>query len=149
MKRFQFQLATVLDYKNQVLDSLMIELSAAQERERQQTMVRDTALHTLEHYDAEYNEKRAVGITVLEAMEYETGLDTLERKLRREEQELLRVRKITEAKRQQVVEARKETHSLERLKDIRQKEYNAAEQKEEEKMLDDLTAAQWARDAAS
>lgn len=141
MKRFHFQLEPVLNYKHQVLDSLMNELSEAQMIAAAQEKVRDEAIARLAAYDAEFAEKRAMGFTNLEAVEYEAGQQVLEQRLQREERLLAQRRRELEAKRQQVVEARQETHAIERLKEIRRGEYDAAAAKADEKALDDLTAA--------
>ncbi len=71
MKRFQFQLAPVLDYKQQVLDGLMAELGALQEKARQQERRKEAALKRQADYDAEFAEKREQGLSVLEILEYE------------------------------------------------------------------------------
>ena len=119
----------------------MNELSEAQMIAAAQERVRDEAIARLAAYDAEFAEKRAVGFTNLEAVEYEAGQQVLEQRLQREEKLLAQRRRELEAKRQQVVEARQETHTIERLKEIRRGEYDAAAAKADEKALDDLTAA--------
>ena len=141
MKRFHFQLEPVLSYKQQRLDLLMNELSEAQMIVAAQERVRDEAIAKLAAYDAEFAEKRATGFTNLEAVEYEAGQQVLEQRLQREERLLAQRRRELDAKRQQVVEARQETHTIERLKEIRRGEYDTAVAKAEEKALDDLTAA--------
>ena len=141
MKRFRFQLESVLDYKQQTLNSLMSELSEAQMIAAAQEAVRDEAAERLAAYDAEFAEKRATGFTNLEAVEYEGGQRVLEQRLQREQKLLEQRQKELEAKRQQVVEARQETHAIEKLKEIRRGEYDYAAAKEDEKALDDLTAA--------
>ena len=141
MKRFKFQLESVLDYKQQALDALMTELSEAQARAAAQEAARDAAAERLAAYDAEFAEKRAEGFTNLEAVEYEAGQRVLEQRLQREQTLLEQRQRELEAKRQEVVEARQETHAIEKLKEIRRGEYDYAAAKEDEKALDDLTAA--------
>lgn len=141
MKRFRFQLESVLDYKQQALDALMTELSEAQARAAAQEAARDAAAERLAAYDAEFAEKRAEGFTNLEAVEYEAGQRVLEQRLQREQTLLEQRQRELEAKRQEVVEARQETHAIEKLKEIRRGEYDYAAAKEDEKALDDLTAA--------
>ncbi len=119
----------------------MTELSEAQMVAAAQEQVRDKAIERLAEYDAAFAEKRAAGFTNLEAMEYEAGQQVLEQRLRREELLLAQRRRELEAKRQEVVEARQETHAIEKLKEIRRGEYDTAAAKAEEKALDDLTAA--------
>lgn len=145
MKRFSFQLEPVLNFKDQQLDTLMMELTRLQGQVRAQENKRDEADAALKGYDEECTRKKTEGMTVLEALEAQTSQEVLARRLRREEEKLAELRKLLEAKRTQVVEARKEIHSLERLKEIRHDEYDKAAAKAEEKMLDDLTATKRAQ----
>ena len=141
MKRFQFQLESVLDFKQQRLDALMVELNAAQARVAEQERIRDRAFRLLAEYDAECTAKKQAGMTVVEAMEREVAQRVLAQRARHEEDKLALARKDAEKKREEVVEARKETHSLEKLREVRRSEYDQALAKAEEKSLDDLTAA--------
>ncbi len=139
MKRFKFQLESVLDYKQQVLDSLMVELGALQEKVRVQTELRDAALKRIADYDDECARRKMEGMTIVEAMECEVCQQVLQKKAKREEEVLARVKRQAEAKRLEVVEARKDTYSLEKLKGIKRAEYDAAIAKDEERMIEDLT----------
>ena len=141
MKRFQFQLEPVLNFKQQGLDALMVELSAIQASVAAQENKRSAAYQKLADYDAESVRKNAEGVSILEALERQSCQQVLARRARNEDDELARLRREAEKKRAEIVEARKETHSLERLREVRQTEFNAALAKAEEKELDDLTAA--------
>lgn len=141
MKRFRFQLEPVLGYKQQVLDSQMVELGAIQAQVRQQEARRDAAYTRLAEHNAEYIRKTREGITVAEAMGYQTGLQVLEQRAKDEDKRLAELREREEAKRLEVIETRKDTHSLEKLKELRRGEYNQAAAKADEKFIDDLTAA--------
>lgn len=141
MKRFQFQLEPVLNFKQQELDALMAQLGAIQATVRQQEAVRDAARRRLDDYGREYEQAKSEGLTVVEALKYQGCLEALDRELAREEQKLQALREQAEQKRQEVVRARQDSMSLEKLRDMRRREYDAAQAKEEEKFLDDLTAA--------
>ena len=141
MKQFRFQLDPVLDYKQQALDALMTELSEAQMLAAAQEAARDQARENLRRSDEAFAKKRENGFTNLQAMEYEAEQQVLKDRLRKEEALLLQRRKELEDKRQEVVAARQDTHVLEKLKELRRGEYDKATLKEEEKALDDLTAA--------
>ena len=149
MKRFRFQLEPVLDFKTQALDSLLIELDMLHARVMAQEYARDEAYQKITEYNTEYTRRKAEGMTVLEAMECESCQQVLQRRARQEDEKLRRLRKLEDAKRNEVVEARKETHSLEKLKEIRRTEYDKAVVKEEEKTLDDMTAARRVAEAAA
>lgn len=149
MKRFQFQLEPVLNFKQQGLDALMVELSAIQASVAAQENRRSAAYQRLADYDAESVRRNAEGLSVIEALERQSCQQVLARRARNEDDELARLRREAEKKRAEIVEARKETHSLERLREVRQSEFNAALAKAEEKELDDLTAARRAAAATA
>ena len=77
----------------------------------------------------------------MEAMKYETGIEVLEATVRREAAKLKELQKAEEQKRAALVEAKQETQSLEKLKDLKRGEYDAAIAKAEEKEIDDLVMA--------
>ncbi len=81
------------------------------------------------------------GMTIIEAIESEGCQRVLKKRADAEEVKLKRVMKLAEAKRVQVVEARKDTYTLEKLKELKKAEYDAAVAKAEERMIEDLTAA--------
>ena len=147
MKRFQFQLQSVLDFKQRTLDELMVQLDQAQSRMMAQEYKRDQAREKLASYDAAFAEKRAEGFTNVEALEYEAGQRVLEQRLKREQTLLEQRQREFEAKREEVITARQETRAIEKLKEIRRGEYDEALRKADEKMLDDLTAARRAQAA--
>lgn len=138
----------MLNYKQQTLDQLMTELSEAQMLVAAQEEARDRAAEKLTEYDAEFAEKREAGFTILEAMEYESGQRVLTQRLQREQQLLEQRQRELEFKRQRVVEARQETHAIEKLKEIRRSEYDTAAAKEEEKAIDDMAATRRAMAAS-
>jgi len=141
MKKFQFQLEPVLNYKQQNLDALMVELGAAQALVSKQEAVCSAVAGRLQEYSEEYEQEKSNGLTILEAMKYQACLEALTRELRREEEKLKVLRAKAEQKRLEVVAARQDTFSLEKLRDMRRKEYDSAVAKQEEKALDDLTIA--------
>lgn len=141
MKAFQFHLETVLNYKQQTLDLLLTEHSALLERVDHQTLVRDTAAERLADFEAAYTQKKSKGLTAVELLECQGCIQVLVQQLRQETQQLKTFQQMAEAKRLQILEARKGTFSLERLKEKNQKRYSDSVRKAEEAFLDDLTAA--------
>ena len=140
MKKFKFQLDTVLRYKNQVLDIRLAEHGSALAAVRRQEAVLEQARRNRIACEEEYRRKKAEGITIADSMKYETGIEVLERRVQREAGLLKELQKAEEEKRRLLVEARQETQSLEKLKDIKRGEYDAAVAKAEEKEIDDLVA---------
>lgn len=141
MKKFRFQLDTVLRYKNQMLDIRLAEHGTALAAVRRQEAVLEQAIQNRVDCEEEYRQKKAEGMTIADSMKYETGIEVLERRVQRERGLLKELQKVEEEKRRLLVEAKQETQSLEKLKDIKRGEYDAAVAKAEEKEIDDLVMA--------
>ena len=137
-----------MDFKTQTLDALLVELDVLQGRVMAQEYQCDEAHRKVEEYNLEYTRRKVEGMTILEAMECESCQQVLQRRAKQEDEKLVRLKKLEDATRNEVVEARKETHSLEKLKEMRRTEYDKAVVKEEEKFLDDLAAARRVTEAA-
>ena len=145
MKKFSFSLETVLDYKNQALDALRAEHGAILARVRAQEQVIEDLEREHREADGEFTRRKLEGINVVDAMGYEAYLRSLERKLREEYSKLEKLRRQEEQKRSQVVEARKETATIEKLKEHKLEDYNKAVQKDEEKLIDEFVSSARAR----
>ena len=140
MKKFRFSLETVLDYKQQVLEALQAEHGAilAQVRDQENLLAR-----LEENYYAlnqEFTQRKMEGIAILDAMQYEQYLRAAERAIEEAEAVLEDLRRQEEAKRAQVVAAKQDTSSLEKLKEKKLELYNKAVQKSEEAMIDEFVS---------
>ena len=140
MKKFRFSLETVLDYKNQALDALRAEHGAILAQVRAQEQVIEGLETEYHSADADFTQRKLEGINILDAMSYEQYLRSLERKLQEEYRKLDRLRKREEEKRTQVVEARKETATIEKLKEHKLEDYRKAEQKAEEQRIEEFVS---------
>ena len=140
MKKFRFSLETVLDYKNQALDALRAEHGAilAQVRAQERVIADLEAEHR--EADEDFTQRKLEGINVLDALSFEQYLRSLERKLQEEYRKLDRLRRREEDKRAQVVEARKETATIEKLKEHKLEDYRKAEQKDEEQRIEEFVS---------
>ena len=138
MKKFRFSLDTVLDYKQQVLTSLQSEYGAAQLRVRQQEEVLEQTEHAHRELNEEFTRRRAEGISIKDALMLESGLRVLERDIDREAQKLLALQKQEEKKRDEVIEAKKETSSLEMLRDKKLEQYRKEEAKQDELFIEEI-----------
>ena len=140
MKKFHFSLETVLDYKNQVLDSLQAEHGAILAQVRAQEKAIEELESEYRRADGEFTQRKMEGINVLDALNFEAYLRSLEQKLREEHRRLDQLRQKEEAKRAQVVEARKETATIEKLKERKLDDYRKAEQKDEEQRIEEFVS---------
>lgn len=141
MKKFQFSLDTVLSFKQQNLESLQAEHAAAVAKVLRQEEVLAAAEDYYVRLDSEYREKKSTGIAVAEAMYYQNGLRAQEAEIRTQEAALQRLRREAEETREQMVAARQETVSLERLREQKLDTYRKEVQKSEESLIDELVSS--------
>ncbi len=140
MKKFRFQLDTVLGYKQQVLDNRLVEHGAAVAQVTRQEAVLQDAEGRLSNYEEEFRQKKSAGMSMFEALKYQNCMEALVGEVDREAEKLIQLRRVEEEKRARVVESRVETKTLEKLKEFKLAEYNKGVQKDEERFIDDLTA---------
>ncbi len=140
MKKFRFSLETVLDYKNQALDALRAEHSAILAQVRAKEAVVEGLEREYSQVDGEFTQRKLEGLTVLDALNYEQYLRALEREVKEEYRKLSLLRRQEEQKRGQVVEARKETATIEKLKERKLEDYRKAEQKDEELRIEEFVS---------
>ena len=140
MKKFRFSLETVLDYKNQALDALRAEHGAILAQVRAQEAVVEGLEREYSQVDGEFTQRKLEGLTVLDALNYEQYLRALEREVKEEYRKQSLLRRQEEQKRTQVVEARKETATIEKLKERKLEDYRKAEQKDEELRIEEFVS---------
>ena len=140
MKKFNFTLGTVLNYKNQVLDSLKNEHAKILARINEQEKV----IHNLEEEykkcNNDFNQKKMEGSTIIESIGFEAYLRKLEVSIKQEEKKLALIKVEEENKRMEVVAAKQDTSSLEKLKEKKLEIYHKEEQKAEEALVEEFVS---------
>lgn len=140
MKKFTFSLDKVLNYKAQIEKNLQNEHA----RCVQETAKKEREIEALEEEHArfcsEYEQIKQMGASVNRLCIFEEYLQSLADKIRGEKLSLIYLRRTEEAKRQEVVAARKETASIDILREKRSREYDKALQKEEEKLVEEFVS---------
>ena len=131
---------TVLDYKQQVLDALQAEHGAILAQVRAQEELLERLEANYYELDQEFTQRKMEGISILDAMQYEQYLRAMEREIQEAVLELEKLRQEEEAKRAQVVAAKQDTSSLEKLREKKLDLYNKAVQKSEEAMIDEFVS---------
>lgn len=141
MKKFQFSLDPVLEYKQQMLDSLTTEHQALLDKVRSQEQILASVEHRYDRTNLEYRGKKQIGMLVAEAVSYETGLKVLEKEILSETQRLAALRCQAEEKLAELVATKQDTSSIEKLRDKQLNCYQAELQKLQERFIDDLVCA--------
>ena len=140
MKKFSFSLDTVLDYKGQVLESKQNEHGKAMAAQNEQEKIIIKLKSKYHTYKEELNEKRKQGLTVIEAISYESYMNHLDSMIRIENEKLEDLKEYQEQKRGEVVEAKKETATIEKLKDKKRLEYDKMLLKKDELFIEEFVS---------
>ena len=138
MKKFQFSLDSVLGYKQQVLENLQNEHAIIMQRVRRQEEHLEQTIARYHDCNRQFRQAEAEGITVAEALRFESGLRFWEKEIEAGRLLLQKYRQEAEEKRKQVVAARQDTASLENLKEKKHTAYLQEVQKGEERSIEEL-----------
>lgn len=140
MKKFSFKLEPVLKYKNDTLELLrnehariLLRIVKQEEKIARLEAERDACA-------AEFDEKKAAGILPIEAVNYQNYLNRQNANIRREYEALQKIREEEERKKAEVLEARKESLVIEKLKELRKEEYRKEETRENELFIEEFVS---------
>ena len=125
MKKFRFELETVLSYKRQVLDALQVEHAAALIELRKQQELIETLWASYKAYSEEYRTRCAEGLDIRDVLAYQAGLRAREREIQQETDRLAELRKKEEAK----------------LREKKLENYKAAISKSEEQFIEEFVSS--------
>ncbi len=140
MKKFKFSLDTVLSYKQQVLEALQGEHALALAAVREQETLLENLWQQYRDYNAEYRHRAEEGLPLTEALMYQNGLRAAEQEIQRETQRLEELRAEEEKRREKVIEAKKDTSSIEKLREKKLDAYHKAEAKSEEAFIEEFVS---------
>lgn len=141
MKKFQFGLDRVLDYRQRILEGRQNEYATATRRVQEQQARLDVVQERYQSLNNRFREEAAAGITIADAMSYENGLRVLEREIARETQTLQRLEQEAKGKRQRMLQAYMDATVLERLKEKQRDAYEKEVQKRDEQFIEELVSA--------
>ena len=141
MKKFQFGLDRVLDYRQRILEGRQNEYATATRRVQEQQAKLDAVQERYQSLNNRFREEAAAGITIADAMSYENGLRVLEREIARETQTLQRLEQEAKEKRQRMLQAYMDAAVLERLKEKQRDAYEKEVQKRDEQFIEELVSA--------
>lgn len=147
MKKFQFSLSTVLGYKQQVTEGLQNEHAQLVQKVREAEQRLQELEEAYRSCNQELRDAEARGTTVTEVLKFQNALRYWEQEIHRARAIVVQCRKVAEDKRKELVAARLETASLEKVRERKQEEYRHQVQKSEELFIEELVASQWGASA--
>ncbi len=138
MKKFSFALDKVLSYKRQYEDSVRTEHAALLHKVALQEEKIARLDATDEKSRRQMQEMKESGCMIYEIRTYEKYLGYLREETARETQVLNRIREQEEAKRKELIAAKTETKSLDKLKEKKIAEYDYLAAKEQEQLVEEF-----------
>lgn len=132
-----------MGYRQQVLEAKQQAYSEAQGRAMEQEQVVFDLEDEYREFDDGFSLKKASGMTVVEAMGCENCLRTLETSIKNQRIELKRLQLEAEQKRQEMISAKQDASSTEKLREKKLELYKHEQTKAEEAIIDELVAASW------
>lgn len=140
MKKFKFSLERVLDYKNQVEQSLRNHHSQIVNK----VIDKENEIEQLEEQFVIYREKteslKTGKINLIQLRQFEQYLSNLSTRIGEEKERLAQLKKEEEEAREQVIEAKKETSSIQMLKDKKKAEYQQIINKMQEQEIEEFVS---------
>ena len=140
MKRFNYRLETVLDYKTQVLDNLKTEHAVIiQNVNRKQEEIQ--GLHReLTGMESEFDRTKEAGAPIENYRLFDMCIGRMEEMIDEEKARLKILRKQEEEKKQEVITAKVDTSKFEKLKDRKFKEYQKEAAKADEMFIEEFVS---------
>lgn len=138
MKRFEYSLATVLDYKTQILDNLKSEHAVIVRSVNTKQEEINKLKSELNDYQSDFDQTKSVGAPIQNFRLYDMCIVRMEEIINEEKEQLSVLKKKEEKKKDEVITAKVDTSKFEKLKGKRMNEYRRAEAKAEEAFVEEF-----------
>ena len=149
MKRFQYQLENVLNYKYRVLDDLKSEHAVIVRHVNQKQEEIQRLNHELTEYETEFDQTKKEGMSIESYRLFGMCIEKMEQVIDEEKEQLKLLKKKEEKKKEEVVEAKVDSSKYEKLKERKWKEYQKLEQKVEEAFVEEFVTRSYVREGMS
>lgn len=138
MKRFQYSLETVLDYKTQVLDHLKEEHAVIlQDVNLKKQEIANLKREMMEFQD-NFDSAKQEGVPIESFRLYDMCIGGMEKRIDAEKEALGVLQQKERKKKSEVITAKVDTSKFEKLKTRRYREYQKAQAKEEEAFIEEF-----------
>ncbi|MCD7730504.1 MAG: flagellar export protein FliJ [Oscillospiraceae bacterium] len=135
MKRFEFSLNKLMDYKQQILDREKNDLAHLRIQQQQMMDEKDQLEKTLKRSADEFRELSGKGITVMQITMFKGYHQSLRMQIKELEESIEKMEVKVQKQLGVVVEATKEVSSLEKLEEKQLEDYNFKVAKAEEQFI--------------
>lgn len=142
MKKFVFNLEKVMDFQNQKLENKKNEHAKAIAAINEQQEKINLLHKRYNLINADLNQKKSTGVLAVEILEYTSYLRVIENKIKNENTYLSELKVIENKKRNEVIEEKIESSTLEKLKEKQYAQYLKSVQKSEEVFIEEFVTRQ-------
>lgn len=138
MKRFEYTLDHVLDYKVQILDNLRNEHAVILESVHKKQDEITHLNHSLEDFEKDFDQTKSKGAAIRDFRLCDMCIGRMEEIIQTEEQKLTVLKEKEEGKKKEVITAKVDSSKFEHLKKRKYQEYQITEKKAEEAFVEDF-----------
>lgn len=142
MAKFKFSLKSVEKYRNIALDESKGKYAKAVADVNAQNELIAKVVEELTEVNRELNQRNSEGITILEYQGYKRYIKILENKIKEEEEKLYSLQKVEQGRRKEMVIAKTDVMSIEKLREKSFEEFTKEETKKEELAIDEFVSNQ-------
>ncbi|MBE6033286.1 MAG: flagellar export protein FliJ [Clostridiales bacterium] len=142
MAKFKFSLKSVEKYRNIALDEVKAKYAKAVSDINKQNDIIVKLKQELSNVNQELNDKNRQGITILEHQGYKVYIKILENNIKNEEEKLIGLQKIEQRRRKELIAAKTDVMSIEKIREKRFEEYVKEETKKEELGIEEFVSNQ-------
>ena len=140
MKKYSFRLEPVLKYKNDKLEIIKNEHAKIINKMVKQEEKIEGMEKGRSQFEISFNQKKSSGITPFEAINYENYLEHQTYMIKQEYGVLNGIKAEEAEKKEELLEAKKEVLTIEKLKEISMEQYRQAVNKENELFIEEFVS---------
>lgn len=141
MKKFQFSLGKLLDYKDQVLDKEKNELAVLNGQRAQAYSDKEALQRKLKEAQDDFNRQAAKGMSAMQMTLFTGYHKSLRMQIEDAERAIVEIEKSVEKQTKVVTEASKDVNSLEKLREKQLSDYNFQAAKAEELFIEEYVSS--------
>jgi flagellar export protein FliJ len=142
MKKFQYNLQSVLEYKQRILDDLKEQYALRMKFVEEKKLEIQNLRAKADALTVEFDEVKKTGAAIEKFLMYSSMIDNLDKQVEMEKEALKILQANADKKKDEVVAANIDVNKFVKLKEKKQMLYKAQEQKDQEAFIDEFVSNQ-------
>lgn len=142
MKKFQYNLQSVLEYKQRILDDLKEQYAVRMKFVEEKKLEIQNLRAKADALTVEFDEVKKTGAAIEKFLMYSSMIDNLDKQVEIEKEALKILQANADKKKDEVVAANIDVNKFVKLKEKKQMLYKAQEQKDQEAFIDEFVSNQ-------